>query len=139
MFYLILKNPIQSGLIIGFIIAIIRIFIFPIILNKSESLHEYFYTTKVLEILNSSHSIVVYDLSSEALSQKKPKTFIKDPLRIEDDIISGKQMPFIFFDPSTLRVKGYFYATNKETIIDKYSEIKYEGYLVLIKNLKKEM
>ena len=63
---------------------------------------------------------------------------IKDPLRIEDDLITSKATPFIFYDPKTLKIKGCFYALNAELSKDKYASNVYEGQLVLMASQESE-
>ncbi|AMW80783.1 hypothetical protein AMD27_16775 (plasmid) [Acinetobacter sp. TGL-Y2] len=75
----------------------------------------------------------MYDVSSDGKNlQERDSTAIKNPLRIEDDIIAKKTIPFIFFDPKTLKVKGHFHALSPDSFKNKYAETIYEGHLVLV-------
>ena len=139
MYTFIANSPILSGLIIGLSILLFRIFILPLFLRRDGFLGEHLYLKKLVNILNLGHSLVLYNVSYDGKNlQVGDSTVIKNPLRIEDDIIAKKTIPFIFFDPQTLKVKGNFHALSPESFKDKYAETVYEGHLVLVASSKDE-
>ncbi|WP_228140765.1 hypothetical protein [Acinetobacter sp. TGL-Y2] len=133
MYTFIINSPLVSGLIIGLSILLLRIFILPLFLKHNDFLSERLYFKNLIDILNLGHSLVLYDVSSDGKNlQERDSTAIKNPLRIEDDIIAKKTIPFIFFDPKTLKVKGHFHALSPDSFKNKYAETIYEGHLVLV-------
>lgn len=133
MLSILVNHPVISGVIIGIFVLLVRLFIFPIVFKQIDSIGNVFYLFRLKKILNSGHSLVLYNVSYDGKSpQIKQNEIIESPLRIEDDLISSKVIPFVFYDPTTLKIKGYFHALNKESLVDKYASDVYEGHLVLI-------
>lgn len=133
MYTLLLKSPLISGIIIGFFILLIRLFVLPLFLKSDSFLGKNLYLNRLVNILNLGHSLVLYDVSSDGkYLQEKDNTVINNPLRIEDDAIAKKSLPYIYFDPKTLKVKGYFHVLSQECFKNKYAETVYEGHLVLM-------
>lgn len=139
MFSLLVDSPLITGISLGLLILLTRLFVFSYILRNIEALGSYDYLNKLKDVLNSGHSLVLYDVRSDG---KEPRITndpnINDPLRIEDDLIAFKSLPLIFFDPKTMKIKGYFHALNADHFKDKYSKNVYEGYLTLVENTEKK-
>lgn len=123
------------GMVLGFLILIFRLFVLPVFVKGGTELGQGVFLEKLVNILNLNHSVVVYDVASDGRILKnrdRDNVVIDDPLRIEDDMLAKKCIPYIFFDPKTLKVKGYFHALSAESLKDKYTEKVYEGRLVLV-------
>lgn len=121
------------GLVLGFLILIFRLFVLPFFVKGGTDLGQGVFLEKLVNILNLNHSVVVYDVASDGrILKNRDNVVIDDPLRIEDDTLAKKSIPYIFFDPKTLKVKGYFHALSAESLKDKYAEKVYEGRLVLV-------
>lgn len=133
MISILINYPVISGVVIGLSILVIRLFIFPIIMKGDSPIGNIFYLLKLKSILKLGHSLILYDVSSNGKEpQKTSSSIINDPLRIEDDLVASKVAPFVFYDPKTLKIKGYFHALNAEIYKDKYANNVYEGHLVLM-------
>ncbi|AKQ32605.1 MULTISPECIES: hypothetical protein [Acinetobacter] len=121
---------------IGLLSLFIRLYILPKIRSSEGPQSEIFFAKNLIEILNSDHNLVMYVNNSDGKSpdsNMRDNVIIKDPLRFEDDyLITRASSPHIYFDPKTLKVKGYFFLHSKGTFQDKYADTVYEGQLELL-------
>lgn len=132
---------ILTGLVVGIVVLFSRVYIFPLIQRKIFAIGGLLFTSRLVETLNSGLSFAFYSLDSDGFEMspnknKKNRVIIHDPLRIEDDeFFTSKNTPYIFFDPNTLKIKGYFHVLNFESIVDKRSRAVYKGELELIEKI----
>lgn len=131
--------PFTTGLILGTVCLVFRL-LRPLIIRFDFVGKPYFNYAIVKKILEANHTVVMYEVSSNGRKsvideEQAQKVYIKDPLRIEDDLLFSKVTPHIHYDPNTLKIKGYFHLLSPEMAKDKYFETVYEGQLVLIEHI----
>jgi hypothetical protein len=124
------------AVLIGIHILIFKLFVLPKLRTNDDTTRDIFFAQTLIDIINNDHNLVMYVNDSDGkspVSNMNNNIYIKDPLRFEDDLkITRASTPHIFFDPKTLKVKGYFFLRSKETFEDKYAETVYEGELELL-------
>lgn len=131
--------PFSTGLILGTVCLVFRL-LRPLILRFDFVGTPYFHYAIVKKIFEADHTVVMYEVSSNGHKsvideEKSQRVFIEDPLRVEDDVMFSKVTPHIYFDPKTLKIKGYFHLLSPNMAKDKYYETVYEGQLVLIEHI----
>lgn len=141
MIEIMMDYSILTGLVVGTVALFSRVYIFPLIQRKIFAIGGLLFGKRLVEALNLGLSFSFYSLDSDGFemspNKKKNRVIIQDPLRIEDDeFLTSKNTPYIFFDPNTMKIKGYFHVINHESIVDKHSRAVYEGKLELIEKIE---